>query len=377
MHLVVEERIPASPLALWPLLTDPPRMNAWSEARIASARLGDGRRTDGVGAHRIVSVRGSTFHEVIAESEPPRRLVYCIFRGVSLLREHRGEILLFPEDSGTRLRWEVRVDFALPGLSSLTRAAIVEPLRRSVRALARVAQGADEVPLSPGRPTIPRAALEPLRAAAEAALEEQLAIAARLTDANDPKQWFARVYAITTELQLDHLPEVDHPEWVLRLIPRFHEDYARNLRRWEQGRRDEVDPLWASAYRAAEQGDPEKSPDKVILGLLLGVRAHIEEDLPGALADTYLDHFRDRCDYARFRADYVRMTPLFRRVSDRLLDQMPPRFLPPWLRAIRTFLPLEAVDALAGPRVYEVAPARLAAFERGARLAAWKLGAEP
>jgi len=104
---------------------------------------------------------------------------------------------------------------------------------------------------------------------------------------------------------------------------------------------------------------------------VLAVRAHIEEDLRRALAEGWRDHFAGRCDYARFRADYLLMAPVFRTAADRLLDEMPPALLPAWLRLARRALPPELQDALTNRRSYDVPRRRLEAFERGGRLAAW------
>src|SRR5947207_2441211 len=75
-------------------------------------------------------------------------------------------------------------------------------------------------------------------------LAMQRASAERLRRANDPKQWFARVYVFVTEEQLAHLDrgEVDHPEWALRLIPAFHTYYSAALEGFE--RSAAIDPAW-------------------------------------------------------------------------------------------------------------------------------------
>jgi hypothetical protein len=157
---------------------------------------------------------------------------------------------------------------------------------------------------------------------------------------------------------------------VLRLVPRFDHYYSKNLTAWRAGRRLEVEMPWAESFAASERSDGARS---LALGLGLGVRAHIEEDLPRALADVWVASFRDRCDYARFRADYLLMGDIFDVAGERLLSELPAGVLPGWMRAMRAVLPKPARDALTNAQAYDVPRARRMAFERGARLAAWKI----
>jgi uncharacterized protein YndB with AHSA1/START domain len=367
MELDLTRDVGAPPSTVWALLTDPPRMNAWSSARIEPIDPGDGDRMDGVGALRRVITPGlasARLVEVVQTSEPGARFVYRVFAGAPALRAHRGEITLAPLDAGTRVRWRVQMSFAVPGLERVARSSIGPELARSLDALARLAPASAQAPLPTFRAPSP-VDLAPLRREAEAVLAAQRAIADRFEATGDPKQWFARVYAFVTEEQLAHAAsgEVDHPEWVLRLIPRFHQAYADNLTRWQRDRAS-ADLPWQKAWGCAERGDAQH----VVKGLLLGVAAHIEADLPQALADTHRAHFATRCDYVRFRADYVRMAPIFRRASDRLMARMPRAFVPAWLRAARASLPPE-LEAELMRRYYDVPKRRLEAFARGAALA--------
>ena len=378
MQLSLTQRIEATPGAVWPFVTEPARMNEWSEARIEHVEGGDGGGTGDVGALRRVIIPGvvpTRLLETIRVSEPGVRLVYHVFRGPVALRAHRGELTLRPIEDGraTELRWDVRFDFAIAGLDAIARSTVAPSLSRSVAELARVARGAPEGALPSRAPFRQLGELGPLRAEVERVLDAQRAIADRFEAAGDNKQWFARVYQLVTEAQLAHLDagEVDHPEWVLRLMPRFHAYYAENLARFSGELEGECETPWRAAWSLAERSDPARRPADVVRALMLGVVAHIEEDLPRALAEVWLQHFRERCGYARFRADYVRMGHVFRGATDRLLARMPRTFLPAWLRLARGTLPPELQDALLSRRGYDVGARRLLAFERGRRLAEW------
>lgn len=367
MEIDLVQRVAAPPSAVWGWLTDPARMNRWSTARVEAIEPGEQGRMDGVGALRRVITPGAAstrLVEVVRTSEPGRRFVYVVFDGAPALRRHQGEITLAPDADGTRVRWQVAMDFALPGVGAVARRSIAPELARSLAQMADLARGASEEALAAFAP-FSSAPLAPLRAEAERVLALQRAIADRLERAGDAKQWFARVYAFVTEEQLAHLDrgEADHAEWVLRLVPSFHRYYAEALAGFESGA--SIEPAWQKAWRTAERA---RDAREVVKGLLLGVAAHIETDLPHALAETWRAHFRERCEYVRFRADYVRMAAVFRIASDRLVERMPRGFLPAWLRVARAAVPSEIGGELMR-RYYDVPRRRLAAFARGAELA--------
>lgn len=367
MQIDLRQEVRAPRTAVWGWLTDPGRMNHWSTARIEAIDPGEQGRMDGVGALRRVITPGAAstrLLEVVRVSEPGHRFVYVVFDGAPALRKHQGEITLHHDGDVTVVRWRVTMDFALPGLGAIARRSIGPELARSLEAMARAAQGGAPEAMPTFRAPA-RVDLTPLRAEADRVLEAQRAIADRLERTGDAKQWFARVYALVTEEQLAHLDrgEVDHPEWVLRLVPRFDHYYRAALEGFERG--EAIEPPWQKAWGVAEAA---REPRAIVKGLLLGVAAHIEADLPRALAETWREHFRERCEYVRFRADYVRMADVFRLASDRLVERMPRAFLPTWLRAARSTLPPEIGGQLMR-RYYDVPKRRLEAFAHGARLA--------
>lgn len=364
--LVVQQPVAAPPAVVWTLLTDPERMNTWSSARIELIDAGDRGRPDGVGTlRRVLLPRGAArLTEVIHAAEPPHRLGYTVVGGVAALREHTGTITITPAgDTGCAIRWAVVLRFALPGLAAVSKRLIGPELRRSLHRLAELAPTATAAPLPPPRHLAQRD-LPALHEQVAAVLAEQRAIADRLAAAGDPKQWFARVYQYVTEEQLAHLRagRADNPEWVLRLIPRFHQLYRKNLLAFERG--EPTEKPWAKAWGLAERAGATGSAQQMMQALLLGVAAHIEADLPRALHDTYVEDFAETCDYVYFRADYLRMAAVFRMASDRLMAELPRRYAPTWLHAARAVLPPELRDQLMR-RYYDIPRRRLAAFEQG------------
>ena len=359
--MVVRQHLGAPPASVWRLIGEPDQMNRWSTAPIGLRSPGEGGRPNGVGAMRTVGLLGATLVEVVRVAEPPNRLAYTVVGGVVGLRRHEGELVLQDSgDGGCDLTWTVDLEFALPGPAALASRAIERQLRTSVAAMAALSPPDP----SPATLSLVRSPtdLRPLRDAADDVLAEQRGIADRLAAAGDAKQWFARVYQYVTEEQLAHLDrgEVDHPDWVLRLIPAFHTHYARNLAAFEAD--GEPDPMWANAWGLAERAGRTGSTVDIVKGLLLGVAAHIEADLVQALTAVHAEAFADR-DHVVFRADYLRMAPVFTIASDRLMDDMPRSFVPLWLQGARRVLPAELRDPLMR-RYYDVPRRRLEAFDR-------------
>lgn len=371
MRLSLTQELPAEPRAVWPFIVDPERMNRWSEARIEVRAPGD---VDLVGMLRRISLRNLgrsvAFDEVIEVAEAPRRLVYRVVEGLPV-RHHRGEITLAERAGGTSLRWDVDFVFPVVGVESVARLLLEGPLKRSLTALAEVVRDAPAADVARSIDVRDEEAIPELRRAAEAILHEQRTLADRLENADDPKRWFARVYALVTENQLAlcDARAVPHPAWVLRLVPRFHHYYSSNLRGWiESGT---CEPQWRSAFAAMDAVD-KKVRDPLLavsIGLARGIRAHIEEDLPRALAEIYVRHYAGRCAPARFRADYLLMRDVFRDASDRLMEQMPRALFPLWMRALSPVMTPEIREAIVQRSFYDVGKKRRLAFERGERLA--------
>jgi len=386
MNLSLERHLDVPIDQAWPLVTDPLWMNRWSTAHIEAVAEGDGGGFNSVGAVRRVLLRSAgprvPLPEVIQRSEPPTPgdtsagLVYRAFHQPQV-RFHRGEIRLSGDGrGGSLLRWDVAFDLVTPGVGRMMMRLLRRDLDASLTRLAALT----ERPPAVTRPRFQLFAedLTSLRQRAESCLEDQRRVADELVQNEHPARWFARVYAFVTEAQLRHIDRggVDHPAWVLRLIPRFDVYWRRNLDAWRAGRPGDAEWHWRDAFRAMERpGSSRRDRQRsLFMGLRGGVVAHIEEDLPRALADVYLDAYEGACDYARFRADYLLMGDVFRTASERLIEEMPPRLLPWWARTFARALPPELYEAVRHHRIYDVPRRRLEAFERGHRLVTWRQG---
>jgi hypothetical protein len=127
-HYLVEETFVRAPAPeVWAMLADHDRLGEWSAFPSQLLEPG-GIERHGTGALRRVRVMGLSFDERVIHFDPPRRYSYEVVRG-ALVKRHRGDVVLTPEQGGTRVRWTIRLKMKLPGAGAV--AAFV--LRRKVR----------------------------------------------------------------------------------------------------------------------------------------------------------------------------------------------------------------------------------------------------
>lgn len=371
--LSLDGLLPAPPAAVWPFISEPDGLNRWSTAGVRGLLVGDGGGFGTVGALRQVALPGRlpAITEVIQHADAPSRFVYRAV-GSRAIRHHRGEMRLFAEGTGTRLRWEVGLALAAPGSAALVRRMLEPQLAESIRRLATVVRDAP-----PGQPAGRQfhddhdpAALD----AAHATAAGLRTLAEQMEAGGDPRHWFSRVYQYVTEAMIEACArrEVAHATWTLRLIPRFHDLYGRNLdgpaeRHWQEA----FDAIDTAGSRTASAALP------FWRALVAGARAHIEGDLPRVLAATYVDHYRPRCEYQRFRADFLLLAPPVQQAWQRLAAQVPARWFPPYLRVLDRLMPAEAVEHLTAKRFYDPLAARRRAFEQGATLTRTSASLQP
>lgn len=395
------------PMTAWRLITDPEQMNAWSTARIDLVDGGPGDRPDTAGALRIVTLPDGKrkLREVVEYADAPREFRYRVYDGGPLLLDHSGVQTLAPTHDGrTVLTWQVSMRLISAPLSHLLCRVIRKQVATSLDRLAAVAATAtnttavDEAALlvgpgttvdddpaatagalvDPVRPGSP--AFDALLADAQESLRDQRVLADELAAADDPKQWFARVYQYVTEEMISaasgsahsasmssaadssssRVMALDHPDWVLALIPVFHEYYERNLTAYLSG--GDVEPAWAKAWSTAESQDPRRPHVPVMKGLLYGVSAHIDADLPRALVDVHRAHYPD-ADLRAFRPDYLRLAPVFTTASDRLLADLP-RSHKPWWTPLASRVHPQFRDSMLARNGYDVGRHRVKTFAR-------------
>ena len=364
MQLELFARVPAPTLVAWRHLTEPDLMNRWSQAKISLIETGDEGRADGVGALRSVRVTGARLLEVIQEAEVGRRFVYRVVQNPAI-QSHRGTIGFRAQGDHTEVSWSVDAALSVKGAELLVKPLLERALRDSLSVLER---GAELVsPATPARALYDDPGPE-LWSEAEEILRVQRDLATQMEQTDEPKRWFTRVYAYVTENMINHVRAgyAKHPAWVLRLIPIFHRIYLWNVRAHDAGRPCELQ--WREAFGAMEgkRGKRRNDPHyRIGYGLYKAVRAHIDEDLPRTLAEVWAQHYSDRCDYSRFRGDYLTMSSILADANRRLADDFPPGMIPWYAKR----LPQTLEDAWQRRNGVDVDRWRMKAFERGGRIA--------
>lgn len=367
-RFTLRKDLPCTPEVAWELLTDPQHMAHWSTAAIALDAPGADDRPDTVGALRTVTLPGGRvkLREVVECSEFPRRFCYRVYDGGPLLRRHSGEQRIDPTASGCVVTWTVEMDVMPSVLGRVLAQSIRREVRRSLDAAGRIAASLIVEPRNLDRIGRDPASLErlgELTAAANLSRDRQRAIADELAAVDDPKRWFARVYQYVTEEMIVAAADpaalgLEHPDWVLALIPVFHTYFEENLENYRQG--VPCEEPWQRAWSTCEESDPKQPALPVMKGLIAGVAAHIEADLPRTLARVHGEEFSDR-DLREFRPDYLRLAPIFSVASDRLLADLP-RSHKPWWVAPATRIHPQIRDTLIAKTTYDVGRNRLKAF---------------
>jgi hypothetical protein len=375
--LELERELPIAPAGAFALISEPDLMNRWSEARIERVAGGDGGHPGSVGALRRVHVtvgrRETVLDEIVERVDAPRSFEYRVF-APDTVRRHRGVISIDEARGGSRIRWRVEIALAAPPLEWIAKAALRPSLERSLDAMVRVAiEGVPDRAPPPLRDLRDEgAAAREVRASAEACLAVQRARADALLSQGDDRGWFARVYEHVTDGQLRAVDEgrFDHPAWVLRLVVAFHALWEDNLRRRLGEVEGDVETHWARAHRIAETSGRDRATTflRCMRSIRAGMKAHIEDDLPRAIAKVHLASYAGRADLARFRADYFRMGDIFDRAGARIRDVLPRSEWPLRARAIELFTTEAGRRRSMEQSYYPIAMRRREAFERAERI---------
>jgi hypothetical protein len=361
--MTFERQLRMTSEAAWHHLTEPALMNRWSTAAIESLALGDGGMPGSVGALRRVRLphRGGVLTEVIDRAEPPHLLEYRVVSGAPV-RAHSGIVEI--GDDAT-LRWTVDIEPYAVALVPPIWMLLQWELNRSLNRLAQLdGDGAVPAGMTDASPDfaheLPQ--LPALRDDAAAVVAAQAVLADELLAAGDPRGHFARVYQYVTEGLLAAVEEgrFDHPGWVLRLIPVFDAYFTGNVR----ATGPDVEPHWRRAFTTMERVRDGSPFDAMVRTVVAGMRAHIEDDLPRALATVYADHYAGVCEHVRFRADYLRMTDIFPAAGERLMAGLPRWRWAPGALLIDMLAPAPVREQLFERRIYPISRSRSRAFDQ-------------
>jgi len=114
LHVEAEGVTRAAPEAVWELVSDADRYHEWGPWNASGYRSPGDAAHGGAGAIRWMRYGRTTTVERVLESEPGRRLVYTVVKGIPV-RNYRAEVTLTPDGTGTRIRWSAGWDRTLGG----------------------------------------------------------------------------------------------------------------------------------------------------------------------------------------------------------------------------------------------------------------------
>jgi len=104
----------AAPEAVWELVANAGTYSEWGPWSASGyENLGD-QAPDAAGVIRWMRYGRTTTVEKVVESQPARRLVYTVVKGIPV-RNYRAEVTLSQEGEGTHIRWSASWDRTLPG----------------------------------------------------------------------------------------------------------------------------------------------------------------------------------------------------------------------------------------------------------------------
>ncbi|HTJ42831.1 MAG TPA: DUF5995 family protein [Kofleriaceae bacterium] len=375
LRLDLERELGCSPARAWPLIADPVLVNRWSTAQVESLAAGDGGHPGGTGAiRRVITSRRprANLLEIIERADAPRRLDYRVIAGAPI-RHHAGSIHLLEAPRGCLLRWEIEIDFVAPGMAWVMKKTIAPELDASLDRLVSLAADPPN-----GLPPPPARALDDshdvllaLHDEADRIIGAQRAIADRLLHRGDDRGHFARALQYVTEdlTAMVANERFDHPGWVLRLIPIVHRFYEDSLVRRLGERTGAIEPHWERAFVATEKARERGKTafEAALTGVIEGVKAHVEHDLPRALAAVYRE-YGERCDYARFLPDFLRTTGILADAGERVIADWPRRAWTPRARLLDALTPSVFRARMLDRTLYPIGRAYRDAFDRGRAL---------
>ena len=374
LRLDLERELPCPAARAWPLVAEPALMNRWSSAEVEASSPGDGGHPGGTGAIRRVHLPRrprTTLVEIVERADAPRRLDYRVLAGAPI-RHHAGSIHLLDAPRGCLLRWEIEMDFFAPGLAWIVQRTIGPELQASLDRLVSIAAAPPAgLPLPPPRALDDGSdVLLALHDDGDRTASALRAHADRLLHRGDDRGHFARVlqHVVDDLLAMIANERLDHPGWALRLIPAMCAPYEESLQRRLGERAGPVAPHWERAFVATERARERGASgfDAAVTAVVAGVRAHVEDDLPRALASVYRRDYAGRCDYVRFLPDHLRTSGLIAEAAERVIADWPRRAWSTRARLLDTLVPRALRGRVLDRALYPLSQRHRAAFDRGA-----------
>src|SRR5262245_5123377 len=151
MHeIVMRQRFAATPDRVFAAITDHAALGTWLPADVRLERPGT-PPPNGLGAVRLVRVRGLPIREQVTRFEAPRVMDYRVVSGAPF-EDHLGEIRVAPDGDGAVVDYRIRFGWPWYAGGALVGHLVAGQLEREITAgLARLATSLSALDPAPAR----------------------------------------------------------------------------------------------------------------------------------------------------------------------------------------------------------------------------------
>lgn len=372
MRLRIERDLPCSEATAFSLVSAPAAVRLWAPLWVESVSTGDGGHVSGTGALRRIHLRSSlrdvSALEVVEASEPSRLFASRILdaKGVTY---HRAEFRISPRAVGCRLDMELELELQSAMTERLVGRLVRSRLDRGLSRLERAASiAAIEAP-PPVRRFDDGTVLPGLFEEASRGRKDLLSLMEAAADGGAGGVYFVSLFEQWSDAVIDaaRRERFRHPAWMLRVLIALHAFFVGNATRWLRRERKNVESHWRRAFSRMEERERHADLTTLETSITEGLRALFDDDLPRALAETWLAHYMGRADFVRLRADVALAAREVPAATLRMLNRVRHvrgarcRGLLPW----QTSAVERALLAIPGTGIERA----LLAFDRGDRMA--------
>ena len=139
---------------------------------------------------------------------------------------------------------------------------------------------------------------------------------------SDLVYWFAQLYYYITDAEITKRSRLQHPAFTLHFIPIFYDLYAQNANHFLNLEYDKMAPQWLHHFNIAsspvDPSQPLRYVQQATQSIVSGVKAHIQGDMPQALAQAYQSFASKYCGVPDFDTYWEDFFPRNRSIFDQV-----------------------------------------------------------
>jgi hypothetical protein len=184
---------------------------------------------------------------------------------------------------------------------------------------------------------------------------------------SDVKVGLAWLLSRTTERAMGamHQGDFKHPLWLADVLLRLDAIFEAALQENYTSATSVIESHWQRVFHCVDSnhGNPETR-------FCSALDAWIMEDMPRALATTYLNQYKEICDFARFRSDYFALISVFLEAANETSQLFPGKTNNEFSKSATELTKLLPTTKSTGTKYFAHYPVSEwnAIFDRGARI---------